>query len=95
MQVNNIRGDRPKCLLQAVANAPLPPRMSLAERVIHGTPALVCGTGYTGEDGVEFTNTEITQMAKDLGWPDMNVPPIRVSRLIQAGMSEYPPGEHS
>jgi aminomethyltransferase len=49
-----VQGPFAREIVQAVANAPLPPRMSLAERVIHGTPALVCGTGYTGEDGVEL-----------------------------------------
>jgi aminomethyltransferase len=32
----------------------LPPRMRTAERRVAGVPALVCGTGYTGEDGVEL-----------------------------------------
>src|ERR1700728_2828561 len=49
-----VKGPSAREIVQAVATAPLPPRMSLAERVIHGTPALVCGTGYTGEDGVEL-----------------------------------------
>ena len=32
----------------------LPPRMRVAAARIGGRPALVCGTGYTGEDGVEL-----------------------------------------
>lgn len=32
----------------------LPPRMSVATARIGGRPALICGTGYTGEDGVEL-----------------------------------------
>jgi len=32
----------------------LPPRMRVATARIGGRPALVCGTGYTGEDGVEL-----------------------------------------
>jgi aminomethyltransferase len=32
----------------------LPPRMRTVEREIAGVPALVCGTGYTGEDGCEL-----------------------------------------
>ena len=43
--------------LQIVARAlgaELPPRMRVAAARIGGHPALVCGTGYTGEDGVEL-----------------------------------------
>jgi aminomethyltransferase len=32
----------------------LPPRMRTEEREVAGVPALVCGTGYTGEDGCEL-----------------------------------------
>src|SRR5262249_31253220 len=32
----------------------LPPRMHCCERGVAGAAALVCGTGYTGEDGVEL-----------------------------------------
>jgi aminomethyltransferase len=32
----------------------LPPRMRTADLEIAGVPALVCGTGYTGEDGCEL-----------------------------------------
>jgi aminomethyltransferase len=49
-----VQGPFGREVVQAVASAPLPPRMSVAERVINGTEALVCGTGYTGEDGVEL-----------------------------------------
>ena len=41
-------------IVQADANAPLPERMTVGERVIGGAEALVAGTGYTGEDGVEL-----------------------------------------
>jgi aminomethyltransferase len=34
--------------------APLPARMTAASRRLSGTEVLVCGTGYTGEDGVEL-----------------------------------------
>ena len=34
--------------------APLPSRMHCGERTIAGVPMLVCGTGYTGEPGVEL-----------------------------------------
>ena len=35
-------------------DARLPERMRTAELEVAGAPALVCGTGYTGEDGVEL-----------------------------------------
>jgi aminomethyltransferase len=36
------------------AGQELPARMRTAELTVAGAPALVCGTGYTGEDGVEL-----------------------------------------
>jgi aminomethyltransferase len=38
----------------AVADGGLPPRMRTADVELAGVPALVCGTGYTGEDGCEL-----------------------------------------
>jgi aminomethyltransferase len=38
----------------ALQNEGLPPRMRTADLEIAGVPALVCGTGYTGEDGCEL-----------------------------------------
>ena len=32
----------------------LPPRLGVEPAVIEGAPGLICGTGYTGEDGVEL-----------------------------------------
>jgi aminomethyltransferase len=49
-----VQGPLARETVQAIANAPLPQRMTVAERVINGATALVCGTGYTGEDGVEL-----------------------------------------
>jgi aminomethyltransferase len=49
-----VQGPRARELVQALSDAPLPARMTTAERVISGRRALVCGTGYTGEDGVEL-----------------------------------------
>lgn len=40
--------------VQALADSALPPRMQAARRVVHGREMLVCGTGYTGENGVEL-----------------------------------------
>ncbi len=49
-----VQGPLARELVQAIASAPLPARMTVAERTIDGVDALVCGTGYTGEDGVEL-----------------------------------------
>jgi aminomethyltransferase len=49
-----VQGPLARELVQAVADAALPPRMTAARRVLSGYGALVCGTGYTGEDGVEI-----------------------------------------
>jgi aminomethyltransferase len=40
--------------VQAISDSPLPPRMSFGTRRLSGAEVLVCGTGYTGEDGVEL-----------------------------------------
>ena len=40
--------------VQALADSALPARMQAGRRVVHGREVLVCGTGYTGEDGVEL-----------------------------------------
>src|SRR5438105_1029494 len=39
---------------ERLADGKLPPRMHCCERSVAGAAALVCGTGYTGEDGVEI-----------------------------------------
>src|ERR1035437_1177499 len=49
-----VQGPHARELVQAISDAPLPPRMTVAARRLMGTELLVCGTGYTGEDGVEL-----------------------------------------
>jgi aminomethyltransferase len=49
-----VQGRLAREIVQALSDSPLPPRMQAARRVIHAREALVCGTGYTGEDGVEL-----------------------------------------
>ena len=49
-----VQGPIARELVQALSDSPLPPRMHAAPRIVHGRDALVCGTGYTGEDGVEL-----------------------------------------
>ncbi|HEX3391450.1 MAG TPA: glycine cleavage T C-terminal barrel domain-containing protein, partial [Solirubrobacteraceae bacterium] len=41
-------------IVQAISDAPLPARMTAGTRRLSGAQVLVCGTGYTGEDGVEL-----------------------------------------
>jgi aminomethyltransferase len=49
-----VQGPRARELVQAISDAPLPPRMTAATLRLGGAEMLVCGTGYTGEDGVEL-----------------------------------------
>jgi aminomethyltransferase len=49
-----VQGPVAREIVQALSDSPLPARMHAERRVIHGRDALVCGTGYTGEDGVEL-----------------------------------------
>ncbi len=51
-----VQGPHARAIVQALAEQPLPPRMAVAELALRGCarPVLVCGTGYTGEDGVEL-----------------------------------------
>jgi aminomethyltransferase len=48
-----VQGPLAREIVQAISDAPLPARMTAARRRLAGAEALVCGTGYTGEDGVE------------------------------------------
>lgn len=49
-----VQGPAARELVTALADGPLPARFHCCERSVAGTPMLVCGTGYTGEDGVEL-----------------------------------------
>ncbi len=49
-----VQGPVAREIAQAIADAPLPPRMHAARGRLAGVEVLVCGTGYTGEDGVEL-----------------------------------------
>jgi aminomethyltransferase len=48
-----VQGPGAREAVQAIADAPLPQRHTVARRMLAARSALVCGTGYTGEDGVE------------------------------------------
>jgi len=49
-----VQGPNARRIVAGTLNVDLPPRMRVAVERIGNRPALVCGTGYTGEDGVEL-----------------------------------------
>jgi aminomethyltransferase len=49
-----VQGPEARRIVQRVTDGELPPRFKTAELPVAGSPTLVCGTGYTGEDGVEL-----------------------------------------
>jgi aminomethyltransferase len=49
-----VQGPEARALLRGLADGGLPPRFHCCERTLAGVPMLVCGTGYTGEDGAEL-----------------------------------------
>src|SRR5581483_8060488 len=49
-----VQGPNARALVTRLTDGKLPSRMHCCERSLAGTGALVCGTGYTGEDGVEL-----------------------------------------
>jgi aminomethyltransferase len=49
-----VQGPQAREIVQALADAPLPDRFTCRHRMLRGKRVLVCGTGYTGEDGVEL-----------------------------------------
>lgn len=48
-----VQGPAARGIVEQIAEGPLPPRMRAHRQRLAGVEALVCGTGYTGEDGVE------------------------------------------
>ncbi len=58
-----VQGPDARALVQGITDGALPPRMHCCERSVAGIPALVCGTGYTGEDGVELLVAPTDAMA--------------------------------
>ncbi len=49
-----VQGPKARELVRGLTDGPLPLRMHCCQRDVAGIPMLVCGTGYTGEDGVEL-----------------------------------------
>jgi glycine cleavage system T protein (aminomethyltransferase) len=49
-----VQGPNARSLVRGLADGSLPERMHCCERDVDGAGTFVCGTGYTGEDGVEL-----------------------------------------
>ncbi len=49
-----VQGPEARAAVERLAGGELPPRMRSADLTVAGVECLVCGTGYTGEDGVEI-----------------------------------------
>lgn len=49
-----VQGPHARQIVAGALGIELPPRMRVASARVGNRPALVCGTGYTGEDGVEL-----------------------------------------
>ncbi len=49
-----VQGPDARSILTELADGSLPSRFHCCERTVAGAPMLVCGTGYTGEDGCEL-----------------------------------------
>jgi aminomethyltransferase len=49
-----LQGPAARTILDGLLDGEAPKRMRASEARVAGAPALVCGTGYTGEDGVEL-----------------------------------------
>jgi aminomethyltransferase len=49
-----VQGPKARSIISELAEGELPPRMHTATLRVAGADMLVCGTGYTGEDGVEL-----------------------------------------
>ncbi len=49
-----VQGPKARALLRELADGSLPSRFHCCQRTLAGVPMLVCGTGYTGDDGAEL-----------------------------------------
>ncbi|HTP19271.1 MAG TPA: glycine cleavage system aminomethyltransferase GcvT [Solirubrobacteraceae bacterium] len=49
-----VQGPKARDLVRSLADGALPGRFRVCERTVASAAMLVCGTGYTGEDGVEL-----------------------------------------
>jgi aminomethyltransferase len=49
-----VQGPEARRILRELSDGPLPSRFHTGQPTIAGVPVLACGTGYTGEDGLEL-----------------------------------------
>jgi aminomethyltransferase len=49
-----VQGPHARAVVEGTLNIKLPPRFGVLAQNVGRRPALICGTGYTGEDGVEM-----------------------------------------
>lgn len=49
-----VQGPQAREIVGAISDGPLPDRFTCRSKMLRGQKVLVCGTGYTGEDGVEL-----------------------------------------
>jgi aminomethyltransferase len=49
-----VQGPQAREIVGAISDGPLPDRFTCRYKMLRGQKVLVCGTGYTGEDGVEL-----------------------------------------
>ena len=49
-----VQGPHARRIVSGALGIELPPRMRIASARVGNRPALICGTGYTGEDGIEM-----------------------------------------
>jgi aminomethyltransferase len=49
-----VQGPQARAIVTKLSEGELPPRMTAVEGKVGGRDTLICGTGYTGEDGVEL-----------------------------------------
>lgn len=49
-----VQGRKAREIVHGLTDGNLPSRFHVCQRTVAGVPMLVCGTGYTGEDGVEL-----------------------------------------
>jgi aminomethyltransferase len=49
-----VQGPQAREIVGAISDSPLPDRFTCRNKMLRGRKVLVCGTGYTGEDGVEL-----------------------------------------
>jgi aminomethyltransferase len=69
-----VQGPEARGVVQRLTEGELPPRMRTADLRVAGAYSLVCGTGYTGEDGVEIM------------LPPADAPPVW-DALVEAGVT--------